>query len=57
MANGACQNEEVEHGVHIATLVQAIEDCSSDIAYTLGNNPNDGGSRDAVDKRLESDEH
>lgn len=39
MADGTEENEEVEHGVHVSSLVDAVEHCTGDIAHALSHNP------------------
>ena len=53
MADAAGKNEEVEHGMHISLLVDAIEYGTRDIAYALGDDPNHRGRGNRVDERLE----
>lgn len=48
VADAACQDEEVEDGVHVSLLVDAVEDGTRDIAYTLGDNPNHRGRGDGI---------
>ena len=47
----------MEDAVHIAPLVDAIKQCASDIADTLGHNPYHRRSGHIVDKGFESHEH
>ena len=49
MADGACEDEEVEHGVHIASAVEGIEQCAGDVAHALGDDPHHGSGADAVE--------
>ena len=57
MAYGASKHEEVEYGVHIASLVHSVEGCTGDVAHTLSNNPYKGCCADAVNKWLEGNEY
>ena len=43
VADASCQYKEVEYGVHVSLLVDAIEYGSSDIAYAFGDDPDDSG--------------
>ena len=45
MTDASRQNEEMEYGVHIALVVEAIEDGTCDVGYALSDNPDDSGSR------------
>ena len=47
----------MEDRVHELAVVERIEDGSRDVADTLGHNPDDCRRRDAVNQRLEGDEH
>ena len=48
VADATCQNKEMEHGMHVSLLVDAVEDGTRDIAYTLGDNPNHRGRGDGI---------
>ena len=45
VADATCQDEEVEDGVHEPFLVDAVEYGTRDVAYALGDDPDDGGWR------------
>ena len=53
MADAAYQDEEVENRVHVALLVEAVEDGTGDIGYSLGYYPRHRGSAHTVEKGLE----
>ena len=55
MADGAGEDEEVEDGVHEGTVVERVEQGSSDVADALGDNPGEGGG-DGVDEGLQGHE-
>ena len=38
----ACEHKEVEYRMHVFGLVQGVEHGSRDVAYALGNEPDDG---------------
>ena len=57
VADASCQDEEVEDGVHVSLLVDAVEDGTRDIAYALGDNPNHRGWGHGVVKRFEGDQY
>lgn len=57
MADASCQDEEMEDGVHVSLLVDAVEDGTRDIAYALGDNPNHRGWGHGVVKRFEGDQY
>ena len=57
MTDGASENKEVEHGVHILRLVQRIEYGSRDIADALSDDPDESGSWHRVDQRLKGHKH
>ena len=53
MADAAEEDEEMEDRVHVALLVEAVEDGTGDIGYSLGYYPRHGGGADTVEKGLE----
>ena len=53
----ACEDKEVEYGVHVAALVERVKDSTGDVAHPLGDDPYDGCRGDGVDERLEGYEH
>ena len=57
MADASCQDEEVEHRVHVLLLVDAVEHGTRDVAYSLGYDPPYRGGRHRVDQWLEGYEH
>lgn len=57
MADGAEEDEEMEDGVHVAAVVERVEDGSGDVADTLGDNPHHGGGGHAGQQGLERHEH
>lgn len=57
VANGAGQYKEMEHAVHVAALVEAVEQGSCDVEHALGHNPRHGGRAYVVYQRLEGHEH
>ena len=57
MTDAAEEDEEMEDGVHIFLLVESIEDGTCDVGDTLGDEPDDGGSRDGVQEGLEGHQH
>ena len=52
MADGAGEDEEVEHRVHIFRLIKGIKHGTRDIADTLDNEPDDSRRRYGGDIRL-----
>ena len=42
VADGAGKDEEVEYGVHVFLLIQAVEDGTCDVTDALGNQPDHG---------------
>ena len=56
VADAAGKYEEVENGVHVLALVQRVEDGAGDVADALGDDPREGGWRDAVEQGLQGDE-
>ena len=57
MTEAAGKDEEMEDTVHIPLLMESIEDGTSDIEDTLGDNPDDGGCRYGVYQGLEGYQH
>lgn len=57
VANGAGEDEEMEYAVHVAALVEAVEQGACDVEHALGHNPPYGGGTNVVYKRLECHEH
>ena len=57
MTDTTSQYEEMEDRMHILALVDTIEHSTSNITYTLGNNPNDRSRRNRINERLESNQH
>ena len=57
MADAACEDEEVEDGMHEGLLVEGVEEGTGNIADALGNNPDDGCCRHAVDEWFEGYQH
>ena len=49
MTDGAGENEEVEDAVHVALLVEGVEEGTGDVADAFGYNPDDGGGGDGVE--------
>ena len=43
VADATCQNKEMEHGMHVFLLVDAVEHGSRDIADALGDDPRHRG--------------
>lgn len=52
VTDGACEDEEVEYGMHVFPLVQAVEDGSRDVAHPLGYQPDDCSGRHAIHQRF-----
>ena len=52
VANRACQDEEMEYGVH-ESLAKTIKDSARDVAHALSNDPNDCNRANRVKQRLE----
>ena len=52
-----CKDEEMEHGVHEPSLVDAIEHCSCDVAHALSDNPGDSPRTGTVYQRLKRYQH
>ena len=46
----------MEYGVHVAALVERIEDGAGNITHAFGHNPYEGGGRYGVDKWFEGHE-
>ena len=46
------ENEEMEDGVHIPLFIKGIEDGTSDVTDTLGDNPDNGSCRYGIDEGL-----
>lgn len=57
MTDTTSQYEEMEDRMHILALVDTIEYSTCNIAYALGNNPNDRSWGDRINERLESNQH
>ena len=57
MTEAAGEDKEVENGMHIALTVERIEYGSRNIAYALGDNPDDGCCRHRVKEGLEGNEY
>lgn len=57
MADTTSQYKEMEDRMHILALVDTIEYSTCNIAYALGNNPNDRSWGDRINERLESNQH
>ena len=53
MADAAEEDKEMEDRVHVALLVEAVEDGTGDIGYSLGYYPRHCGSAHTVEKGLE----
>ena len=43
VADATCQNKEMEHGMHVFLLVDAVEHGSRNVAHALGNDPRHRG--------------
>ena len=52
VADGASEDEEVEHGVHILRFIEGIKHGSRDVTDTFGNQPDDGSRLHRVHQRL-----
>ena len=50
------EHEEMEYGVHVAALVERIEDGAGNVTYAFGHNPNEGGCGYGVDEGFEGHE-
>ena len=57
MADASCQDEEVEHGVHVFLLVDAVEHRTSDVAHSFSDDPYHSGRRHGADEWLESHQY
>ena len=57
MADTSCQHKEVEYGMHVFFLVDAVEYSTRDVADAFGDNPPDCGWGNRIDKRLEGNEN
>ena len=57
VTDAAGQHKEVENGMHVALTVERIEYGSRNIAYALGDNPDDGCCRHRVKEGLEGNEY
>ena len=53
MADGAREDKEMEHRVHVFLLMEGVEHRTRDVADALGDEPDDGRCRDRVHQRLE----
>ena len=53
VADAAEEDKEMEDRVHVALLVEAVEDGTGDVGNTFGYYPWDGGGADTVEKGLE----
>ena len=49
MADWTGKDEEMEHRVHIATMMKWIEQGTGDVANTFGNDPDNGSRADAIE--------
>ena len=57
MTDAACQNKEVEDGVHEGFLMKRVEEGACDIADALCYDPDDGSRRHAVNEGFEGDQY
>ena len=57
VADATCQDEEVEHGVHVFLLVDTVEHGTCDVADTLCDNPDNRGWGYGIYQRLECDKY
>ena len=57
VADTSCQDEEVEHGVHVFLLVDTVEHGTRDVADALCDNPDNRGRRYGIYQRLECDKY
>ena len=57
VADTSCQDEEVEHGMHVFLLVDTVENGSRDVADALGDNPDNRGWGYGIYQRLECDKY
>jgi len=57
VADATSQNKEMEHGMHVFLLVDAVEYGSRNVAHALGDDPSHRGGRYGIYQWLESHEH
>lgn len=57
VADATSQNKEMEHGMHVFLLVDAVEHGSRNVAHALGDDPSHRGGRYGIYQWLESHEH
>ena len=57
MTDGACQDEKVKDGMHIALFVQRIEKCACDITDPFCYNPCDSSRGNIVNQRFEGHQY
>ena len=57
MSDAAEEDEEMEDGMHVALLVETIEDGTGDVGNALGYYPRHRGSAHTVEKGLEGYKH
>ena len=57
MANGSSQNKEMEHGMHVRTLVEGIEQGSGDVADSFANDPTHGMGTDGIHQWIEGNQY
>lgn len=57
VADTSCQDEEVEHGVHVFLLVDTVEHGTRDVADALCDNPDNRGWGYGIYQRLECDKY
>ena len=57
VADATCQDEEVEHGVHVFLLVDTVEHGTRDVADALCDNPDNRGWGYGIYQRLECDKY
>ena len=57
VANGSSQNKEMEHGMHVRTLVEGIEQGSGDVADPFANDPTHGMRADGIHQRFEGNQY
>ena len=57
VADATSQNEEMEHGMHVFLLVNAVEYGTRDVADSFGNNPPDRSGGYGINQRFEGNQH
>ena len=57
VADATSQNEEMEHGMHVFLLVDAVEYGTRNVADSFGNNPPDRSGGYGINQRFEGNQY